>query len=328
MVFLLLAGCGKEPLHQQQAFIFGTQVSISIYGTDAAQARAAGTALLQEFDRLHRVFHAWQPSPVTDLNAAFARGERRQVTPELAAAIRVATRYATASDHLFNPAIGGLIALWGFQSDEFKPVLPAPSQIAALLRANPRMSDITLDAAGWATSQNRAVQLDFGGYAKGLALDRAVQILRARGIQNALVNIGGNLIALGRHGARPWHVGVQHPRRPGALLELDLHDGEAIGTSGDYQRFFELEGRRYCHIIDPRSGYPALRAQALTVLAPAGVDAGLRSDIASKPGFILGAAGWEAQLKRLGIEAAMLVDESGKIALTKTLAQRAHLVRE
>ena len=327
-VTLVLAACGREPLYQQQSFVFGTQVEISIYGADDAKARAASAAVLQEFDRLHRAFHAWQPSPVTELNAAFARGERQRVTPELAAAIRTATRYSEASEHLFNPAIGRLIALWGFQSDAFQPSVPAPEQIAALVQANPRMRDITLDADGWAQSRNRAVQLDFGGYAKGLALDRALQILRAQGVQNALVNIGGNLIALGRHGDRPWHVGVQHPRRPGAVLELDLQDGEALGTSGDYQRFFELGGKRYCHIIDPRTGYPATRAQSLTVLAPAGAQAGLLSDIASKPGFILGAPAWEAQLQRLGIEAAMYVDESGKIAITKTLAQRARLVRE
>ena len=326
LLTLILVGCGKEPLYQQQAFVFGTQVEISIYGADAAQARTASAAVLQEFDRMHRAFHAWQPSPLTELNAAFARGERHPVSPELATAIRSATHYAEASEHLFNPAIGRLIALWGFQSDEFKSALPAPDKIAALVQANPRMSDITVDAAGWASSQNPAVQLDFGGYAKGLALDRARQILRAHGIQNALVNIGGNVIALGRRGARPWHVGVQHPRRPGAVLELDLNDGEAIGTSGDYQRFFELGGKRYCHIIDPRNGYPAQQVQSLTVLAAAGEDAGLRSDIASKPGFIVGTAGWEAQLKRLGIEAAMIVDENGKIALTKALAQRARLV--
>ena len=324
---LALAGCGEQPLFQQQAFVFGTRVEISIYGAEEIKARAASAAVLQEFDRLHHAFHAWKPSPVTELNAAFARGERHPISPELATAIRTATRYAEASDNLFNPAIGQLIALWGFQSDDIKATLPAPERVAALVQANPRMRDITLSPEG-AFSRNRAVQLDFGGYAKGLALDRAVQILRAHGIRNALVNIGGNLIALGQHGARPWHVGVQHPRRPGAILELDLLDGEAIGTSGDYQRFFELGGTRYCHIIDPRSGYPAQHAQSLTVLAAPGVEAGLQSDIASKPAFILGARGWEAQLKRIGVEAAMFVDESGKMAMTKTLAKRARWVRQ
>ena len=324
---LALASCGDPPLFQQQAFVFGTRVEISIYGTEEIKARTASAAVLQEFDRLHHAFHAWKPSPVTELNAAFARGERHPVSAELATAIRTATRYAEASDNLFNPAIGQLITLWGFQSDDIKPALPAPERVAAWVQANPRMRDITLSAEG-AFSRNRAVQLDFGGYAKGLALDRAVQILRAHGIRNALVNIGGNLIALGQHGTRPWHVGVQHPRRPGAILELDLLDGEAIGTSGDYQRFFELGGTRYCHIIDPRSGYPAQHAQSLTVLAATGMEAGLQSDIASKPAFIIGASGWETQLKRLGVEAAMFVDESGKMAMTKTLAKRARWVRQ
>ena len=326
-LLLALTGCGKEPLYQQQSFVFGTQVEISIYGADKAQARAAAAAVLQEFDRLHHAFHSWQPSPVTELNAAFARGERHRISPELAAAIRDATRYAEASDNLFNPAIGRLIALWGFQSDTFKPVKPAAEKIAALVQANPRMRDISIDSAGWATSGNRAVQLDFGGYAKGLALDHAAQILRAHGIRNALVNVGGNLIALGRHGARPWHIGVQHPRKPGAIVELDLRDGEAIGTSGDYQRFFELDGKRYCHIIDPRTGYPVSHTQSLTVLAPPGPHAGVLSDVASKPGFIADARHWEARLARLGIKAAMRVDESGKISMTQAMAERAQPVR-
>ena len=322
-----LNACSKEAFFQQQSFVFGTQVEIGIYGVSDAEARAASAAVLKEFDRLHHAFHAWKPSPVTELNAAFARGEKRQVTVDLAAAIRDATRYAQASDNLFNPAIGQLIALWGFQSDEFKPIKPSSEKIAALVQAKPQMSDISIDNAGWASSRNRAVQLDFGGYAKGLALDHAAQILRAHGIRNALVNIGGNLIALGQHDAHPWHIGIQHPRQPGAIVELDLRDGEAIGTSGDYQRFFELDGQRYCHIIDPRTGFPASQTQSLTVLAPPGPQAGVLSDVASKPGFIADASIWEAQLARLGIKAAMRVDESGKMSLSETMAKRAQPVR-
>lgn len=325
---LLIAACGKEPLHQQQSFVFGTQVEVSIYGETEAKARTAAASVLQEFDRLHREFHAWQPGPLMVLNAAIARGERHQVSPELAAAIRDATQLSEASGGLFNPAIGQLIALWGFQSDEFKPLRPDPKKIAALVRALPRMSDLTVDADNFVTSRNPAVQLDFGGYAKGLALDNALRILRAQGVAHALVNIGGNIIALGKHGARPWHVGVKHPRAPGALIELDLNDGEAIGTSGDYQRYFELDGRRYCHIIDPRTGYPATGTQSLTVLAAPGPRAGVLSDAASKPGFIADIRDWEAPLKRLGIIAAIRVDESGKIAMSEAMARRAKRVRD
>ena len=261
---LLLAGCGKEPIYQQQSYVFGTLVEVTVYGEPEAKAQAATGRVLREFDRLNRDFHAWKPGPVTRLNAAFAAGKSAPVSPELAAAIRDATRYSQGSGGLFNPAIGRLIALWGFQADDFKPVRPDPAEIRKLVAAHPAMSDISI-ANGSASSTNPAVQLDFGGYAKGLALDLARRDLQAQGIRNALVNIGGNIIALGSRGDRPWHVGIQHPRKPGAIAELDLHDGEAIGTSGDYQRYFELDGRRYCHIIDPRTGYPAQGVQAVTV---------------------------------------------------------------
>ena len=323
-----LSACGKAPLYQQQSYVFGTQVEISIYGETDAKARAAAAAVLQEFDRLHREFHAWKPGPLMTLNAAIARGERHQVSPEMAAAIRDATQLSEASADLFNPAIGQLIALWGFQSDEFKPLRPDPEKIAALVRAQPRMNELFVDADNFVSSRNPAVQLDFGGYAKGLALDHAVQILRAQGVKHALVNIGGNIIALGKHGARPWHVGVRHPRTPGAIVELDLNDGEAIGTSGDYQRYFELDGRRYCHIIDPRTGYPASGTQSLTVLAASGPRAGVLSDAASKPSFIADANAWEAPLKQLNIIAALRVDESGKIAMSEAMARRAKRVRD
>ncbi|MFN3594797.1 MAG: FAD:protein FMN transferase, partial [Thiobacillaceae bacterium] len=145
--------------------------------------------------------------------------------------------------------------------------------------------------------------------------------LRAAGIRNALVNIGGNVMALGTRGSRPWRVGIQHPRRAGALATLDLHDGEAIGTSGDYQRYFEVAGRRYCHLIDPRSGRPVQGVQAVTVIAR-GPQAGVASDVASKPLFIAGPAGWRAMAERLGIREALLVDAAGRVDLTPAMARR------
>ncbi len=148
-----------------------------------------------------------------------------------------------------------------------------PPRWAKLVAAKPSIADLTFKGRV-VTAKNPAVALDFGGYLKGVALDRAAAIFKARGIGNALINIGGNVLALGKKGDQPWRVGIRHPRPEQAggapLATLELRDGEAIGTSGDYQRFFELDGRRYCHLIDPRSGAPATGTQALTVLIPAG----------------------------------------------------------
>lgn len=318
----LLAACGREPLYHSQSYVFGTLVDISIYGEEEARARDIANKIQQDFQRWHHQFHAWQPdSEVSRLNAAFSQGQAMAVSPELATIIADATSWYQKSNGLFNPAIGGLVQAWGFQADEFKPVRIDAGKIAALVNADPQMTDITL-SEGKAYSKNSAVRLDFGGYAKGYALDRALQQLRREGVKNALVNIGGNIIALGRHGDKSWRVGIQHPRKPGPIATLDLEDGWAIGTSGDYQRYFELNGVRYCHIIDPRTGYPAQGMQAVTVLVPPDKHAGVISDVASKPIFIAASDHRQSIIDAIGIENVMLIDEKGRVSMSKQMAQR------
>jgi len=165
------------------------------------------------------------------------------------------------------------------------------------------------------------VKLDLGGYAKGYALDRAAAILKQQGINNALINIGGNVLALGSHGKRPWRVGIQHPRKPGALATLELRDGEAVGTSGDYQRYFEVEGKRYCHLIDPRNGHPVQGVQAVTIITH-GSRAGLLSDASSKPLFISGVTGWRTAANKMQLDEALLIDANGVVHLTAAMQKR------
>ena len=322
LAFFLLSGCGPGAPVRQESYVFGTRVEVQVYGVEKGQARAAVAAVLREFDRLHRMLHAWQPSELTRLNEAIARDERSiPVSPELARILAHAAGIAQASDHLFDPAIGKLVRLWGFHSDTFAPRLPSQSDIEALVRARPRMSDLTI-ARDRVQSRNREVMIDLGGYAKGYALDRAAALLRQQGIANALINIGGNVMALGTKGEAPWRVGIQQPRGAGTLASLDLLDGEAIGTSGDYQRFFELGGRRYSHLVDPSSGAPVQGVRAVTVLTGPGEAAGALSDAASKPLFIAQAGAWRAAARRLGVELALRIDASGKITVTRALSRR------
>jgi thiamine biosynthesis lipoprotein len=318
----LVAACGREPLYHSQSYVFGTLVDISIYGEDEARAREIANEIQQDFQRWHNQFHAWQPdSELSRLNAAFAKGEAIAVSPELADIIEGATAWYTKSKSLFNPAIGGLVNAWGFQADEFKPVRVNADKIAALVEADPKMTDLTIKD-GMVSSKNPSVRLDFGGYAKGYALDRALQHLRLEGVKNALVNIGGNIIAVGRHGAKPWRVGIQHPRKPGPIATLDLEDGWAIGTSGDYQRYFERDGVRYCHIIDPRTGYPVQDMQAVTVLVPPGEQTGVISDVASKPIFIAALDDKQTVADALGIGNVMVIDGKGRIFISKQMEHR------
>lgn len=328
LLVLALAGCGKEPLYQQQSYVFGTLVEVSIYGESEARARQLTDQVFKDFDRLHHTLHAWKPGTLSRMNGIFAQSPARAaIAPGMIPIIQDATRLSEMSHGLFNPAIGNLIKLWGFQNDEFKPVRPDPAEIERLVATHPQMSDIVIEGIEF-YSKNPNVRLDLGGYAKGYALDIAAAYLREQGVKGALVNIGGNIIAVGQHGGRPWHVGIRHPRAPGAIAELDLYDGEAIGTSGDYQRYFMLDGKRYCHIIDPRTGYPAQGVQAVTIIVPKGDKAGALSDAASKPIFIAGPKGWRAAAKDMGIGQAMLIDAQGEIYLTAAMKSRLHFVAQ
>ena len=324
LLCLLLAGCGREPLYQSQGYVFGTLVEVSIYGEPEARARALADHVLQDFQGLHNRMHAWRPgSELYHLNAAFAAGRSEKVSDELVQLIDGAKKLSVQSGGLFNPAIGNLIRQWGFQRDEFTPVKIDDAAIAVLVASDPKMGDIVIDN-GRASSRNPAARLDFGGYAKGYALDRAALYLRTQGVKNALVNIGGNIIALGRHGDRSWRVGIQHPRAPGPIATLDLPDGWAIGTSGDYQRYFLLDGKRYCHIIDPRTGYPAQGTRSVTVLVPPRPQAGILSDATSKPVFIAAPQNRLATAQAMGIADFMLIDGQGQIFASADMAPRLH----
>jgi thiamine biosynthesis lipoprotein len=320
----LLTACTKAPLHQQESFVFGTRVEILIAGLDETKARPAAAAVLREFDRLHRTYHAWQPSELSALNEAIAAGKTHDVTPEMAALIADAQRITATGEQLFDPGIGALIRLWGFQSDEFKAALPDPAALAAWRAARPGIAALQLDGLR-ASSRNRAVALDFGGYLKGVALDRAVVILRAQGVSNALINIGGNVMALGTKNGDRWRVGIQHPRQPGPLATVALEDGEAIGTSGDYQRYFELDGKRYCHLLDPRSAVPVAHTQSLTVLITPRPAAGTLSDAASKPLFIAGAE-WPRLAWALAVDQVLRVDAEGRVQVSSALHRRLEYV--
>jgi thiamine biosynthesis lipoprotein len=320
---LVLSDAGAEE-YRASSYVFGTLVQITVLDTDTARASAAVGRVFEEFDRMHRELHAWKGGELVSLNRAIAQGETHiHTTAEIAALILQAQDLAARSGDLFNPAIGQLVGLWSFHRDRPGGPLPDPREIARIVSARPCMSDLKVEGDE-VTSANRAVQLDFGGYAKGYALDRAAALLREDGISSALVNVGGNAMALGRHGGRAWKVGVDAPRGAGLMATLELNDGDAVGTSGDYRRYYEIGGKRYSHIIDPRSGYPVAGVESVTVLVTAGPGAGALSDAASKPIFIEGVKGWKQAAARIGVLRAMLVDSDGVVHVTPELRARLH----
>jgi FAD:protein FMN transferase len=325
MLCSFLAGCSdKKPVYSE-SFVFGTRVEIQVADdVPVARVREAITAVQAEFDRLHRTYHAWQPSELTQLNDALASGQKTRVSKEMATLVLEAQHFARRSDGLFDPGIGRLISLWGFHADSYASQLPDAVAVQTWLKQHPSIRQLVVDqdaTGAWVRSGNPGVALDFGGSLKGTALDRAAMILKMAGLNHALINIGGNVMALGNRYGKPWRVAIQAPRYAGPLAILELHDGEATGTSGDYQRYFEVDGQRYSHLLDPRTGYPVTDVQAVTIVT-SGPSAGVRSDVMTKPLFVAGQGGWRAMANRLGLDSVLYVSSDGTVSVTPALADR------
>ena len=182
------------------------------------------------------------------------------------------------------------------------------------------MNDILIEE-NQLSSSNPMVKLGFGGFAKGFAVDAAISALKQHGIHNAIVNIGGDLRAIGSHGKRPWIIGIRHPRQNGMIASVALHHDESMFTSGDYERFFQYEGKRYPHIIDPRTGQPANQATSVTVLH----SSASLADAAATALFVAGDH-WPTIANSMGVEHVMLVRPDGKIEMTPMMTDRVQLI--
>lgn len=316
----LLAACGPGgDLHEQQLLAMGTSVEITIDVPDAARrTRLVGEidALLRDFER---DYYAWADGELARLNRAVAKREPVRVSPELATLLTAAQRIADRSGGTFEPAVGELVEIWGFHSAATGVAEPPdPEAIVQWLGRAPTIRNLTIEPDGTIRAAGDAGMLDLGGIAKGEAVDRIVQVLRDNGVANALVNAGGDLRVLGSRAGRPWRIGIRAPRGDGLLGILELADGEAAFTSGDYERFYEHAGRRMHHILDPATGYPVDHTQAITVVATEGVTA----DAAATALLVAGPARWRAVADALGITAVMRVDASGRVELTAQMRER------
>jgi thiamine biosynthesis lipoprotein len=310
----------KPQLHQQQFYVFGTLVSVSIWGVPEQQAHEAINMIASDFQTMHQNWHAWHPSQLTDLNQSIANGKSWTISdPSLLFMLKKAKDFYKQSDGLFNPAIGQLINLWGFQTDGLLPDSPPPTsaQISQLVALAPNMNNIAIKG-NQISSHNQAVQLDLGAFAKGYAIDLAIEKLKKQGIHHAIINAGGNLKAIGQKAQKPWLIGILHPSGQGVLAAVTISGEESVITSGNYERFREYQNIRYSHIIDPRNGMPSQDLTSVTVIDKNGIVA----DAAATALMVAGLPDWHRIAQQMGLKYVMLVDEAGTIHANPAMAAR------
>ncbi len=229
---------------------------------------------IAEVGRIEARFSRYRGDSIIGRINAAAGGAPVAIDAETDALLDFAQVMHDDSDGLFDITSGVLRRVWNFASGR------PPSQ---------REIDAVLPSIGWhkverSPGQVRlpaGMELDFGGFGKEYAADRAASVLAAAGVAHALVNLGGDIRCLGaQRDGRPWQIAIRDPRHDDAVVASMPVTGAALATSGDYERFFEFEGRRYCHVIDPRTGWPVAAWASISVVAPAAIAAGATTTIA------------------------------------------------
>jgi thiamine biosynthesis lipoprotein len=320
LCLVLATGCQRYGEQSAQLFVFGTVVEVKLWNVSPEHANQAFTELQDMFTGMHSDWHAWEPGLLVDINRAFSEGRTATTNADIVTMVRRSQDIEAATGGRFNPAIGGLIRLWGFHTSEYPIIGPPPTQqqIDELLSQHPSSLDIHINGLEM-RSDNPLAQLDFGGVAKGHAVDLAIGRLKELGIGNAIVNAGGDLRAMGDHGDRPWRVAVRKPGG-GSIGSIEVQGDEAIFTSGNYERFREDKTERYQHILDPGTGWPAEDIASVTLIT----DDGLLADAAATALVVAGLDEWIDVARALNLDQVAVVDEAGVIHLTPAMKQRIH----
>ncbi|MDX1735719.1 MAG: FAD:protein FMN transferase [Halioglobus sp.] len=304
--------------------LMGTTISFVIAGEEPARAQEAIEAAEREMRRIASLLTDWEhpqhQGDVARINLGAAQGPVT-VAEETFRLLQAAMDLAQRSDGKFDISYAALGELWDFRPAEAGPRLPDPEQVRATLeRVDYRQLKLDADARSVRFARP-GMRIGLGGIGKGYAVDRAVQVLRAGGLDDFVVNAGGDLAVVARLQAGQgdgglWRVGIRHPRNPQQLVAVVPAANLSVATSGDYERFFELDGVRYAHILDPDTGYPARLCRSVTVLA----GRTYLADALATAVFILGPEHGMALVEtQEGVEA-LIIDADGEMHRSSGLA--------
>ncbi|MDR2011536.1 MAG: FAD:protein FMN transferase [Rhodanobacter sp.] len=316
-LLLLLAACARpQPvLRHEVRTLMGTQVEISAESARAEDADAAIDAAYAEMSRLSDMMNHYNPDSVVSAINREAGVQPVAVPPELMAVLHMAQDVSQRSGGAFDITVGSIQG-WRFRADD--PQIPTTEDIAAQLPLV-GYAKLRLDpAAGTAYLTQAGTRIDLGGIAKLPILDAGLRVLRAHGITRALINGGGDIVAMTATGERAWRVGIRDPDAPERLRwTLDISNG-FVSSSGDYERGFIKDGRRYHHILDPRTGYPTQGPRAVTLVG---------ADLAQINGWscaimVAGLAAGQGWIEHAPGLAGLIVDKDGSVWVSDGLRTR------
>ena len=263
---------------RREGFLLGTYIRITAYGPGAKHAIDQAMAEMAKVEE----YTASDTGQVGLINRN-AGVKPVRVDQDLFALIQRVLAYSAMTGGRFDPTVGPLVKLWGFDYNGTGR-LPEEHEIAGALPLVDQDLVILDEEAQTVFLAQKGMLLDLGGVAKGYAVDRAWEVLNESRVWGALINGGESSIrVLGRRpNFKPWRIGLAHPRNQGWIGVINLPPGKAISTSADTQRFFEWEGRRYSHLINPFSGYPGLDLSSVTVIT----DSAFTGDLYSTAAFV------------------------------------------
>lgn len=310
-LLLLCAGIVHADWYERTEAVMGTRIYVQLWQDDAARAQQL---MQQVIDEMHRIDHLMSPYK-PDAQLAIVNRDAAQhpvaVTPELFDLIVLSNHYADLSGGAFDITFASLGHAYNYR-EHVRPDAKHQREAAALID----YKSLQLDSHKHTVAFPRqGMKLDLGGIAKGYAVDNAISLLKNAGVAHAIVTAGGDSRLLGDHRGRPWLMGIKHPRGEQHVVSLPLSD-VAISTSGDYERYFEADGVRYHHIIDPKKGDSAREVVSATIIANTATE----SDALSTTIFILGVEKGLNLVNGMTGVSAILIDRTGKIHYSADLA--------
>jgi thiamine biosynthesis lipoprotein len=291
--------------------IMGTRIAVELWAEDRAQGEAAIEAVLAEMRRVDAAMSTYKPdSEVSRVNREAARTPIK-IGRELFDLLVMAKQYSRDTDGAFDITYASVGYLYDFRNRKH----PDQATIEQALDAIDYRHLILDPATRTVRFAREGVRIDLGGIGKGHAVDRGIAVLQRRGITRAMVNAGGDSRIIGDRFGQPWVVGIRHPdRKDEVIARIPLEDA-AFSTSGDYERYFDADGVRYHHIIDPSTGKSASKVRSATIIGPTAT----RTDGLSKTAFVLGPERALEIYNRLEDIDAILVTPDGRVLYTDGL---------